>query len=561
MSTKKVLQNYAQVKIGEKTVDVVVPLKKIVGDIKDNLDDTPLINVHGALMGVKDPIGVPTYQDLMPIKTVSDMTAWCRWHYTPIWTGSELMVPGKSMKTKPVGWSDLKSALTTRIPHHKAVEIVPHYPPIPDHFYLADEKDFSRGDGKALAHVVDHFNPETEEDRDLLKALILTVFWGGPYGARPLFLITSDHGRGVGKSTTVELIAEIAGGLTQIDAERESAATLARKTGTPEEVPKRCILIDNVKKLVDSATFEAMITASTIAADRLYHGSFQPPNVKTWIMTLNGPSASTDIASRAVVIKIGPPPHGEAKATFKRDLIDFIRDNRKALITDILDELRSTPSCQIKKGNQTRWSGWQSAVLTRFDNGNDLATLIQSRRGQIDTEAQEAEDLIHIIKTVLTANGIDPPSQNVCIPYGEIVDPVMEYVGDRSRSARKFWGVLKPYFHSDPFRRWGAKKGRSSSRTQRGLVWQPKPDDKVPEWDEAKDLKTVKFPSPSPPPSKGNGSEALDHQENEDEPTNKGDDGTNPLSIGPKLDQGGNICPDCGRQVTDPLIHSLTCDL
>lgn len=520
----KTLQNYIKTSLnGSKKVAVAVPLREIVKVIKSDLDNTPLINVHGALMGVKQTSEIPTYQDLMPIKGDADLKSWAKWYYQTIWTGSEVRVPGTNMKTKPVGWSELKSALSSRIPHHKAVEMRPHYPPIHGHYYLKNESEFKDGDGSTLGALVEKFNGETPEDNQLIKAMILTAFWGGEPGSRPAFLITSDHGRGVGKSTTVEIVAEICGGLTQVDSERESASGLARKLGTPEEIPKPVVLIDNIKKMVDSARYEAMITARQIAADRLYHGAFQPPNVKVWAMTLNGPSASTDIASRSIVIKIGRPPHEKAKGSFKADIFEFIRDNKRALFCDILGELRSDPQVKIDQSLQTRWSGWQQGILTRFDNGNDLARLIQLRRGEIDTEAQESEDLIHLIKTSLSANGIDPESQSVCIPYGEIVDPIMEYFDERSRSARKFWAILKPYFPSSAFREYGALKGRSGSRVQRGLVWQPDPDDTVLEWDEAKEAGKkvsgglIGLPSTSSKASTPTQAQVVDDDQDEDQ--------------------------------------------
>ena len=66
----------------------------------------------------------------------------------------------------------------------------PHFPPIRGVYYTyAIPAALYTG---ALDALVDRFAPATPHDRQLLKALVMTLYWGGPAGKRPVFVITSD---------------------------------------------------------------------------------------------------------------------------------------------------------------------------------------------------------------------------------------------------------------------------------------------------------------------------------------------------------------------------------
>ncbi len=58
-----------------------------------------------------------------------------------------------------------------------AVEVLPHHPPIPG-IYYAHPPIPSDGTG-LLDQLLGMFHPATEADRELIRALILTLFWGG----------------------------------------------------------------------------------------------------------------------------------------------------------------------------------------------------------------------------------------------------------------------------------------------------------------------------------------------------------------------------------------------
>src|SRR5262249_31842031 len=150
----------------------------------------------------------------------------------------------------------------------------------------------------ALEEFVDRFSPATPLDRQLIVALILTLFWGGPPGKRPAFVITSGDradkhkGRGAGKTTLAELVAKLVGGCISVPTHADPARVL---TGLlpPPALPPRVALLDNVKLYRLSSEFiESLITCEMISGHRLYHGHATRTNLLTWVVTVNGASFS-----------------------------------------------------------------------------------------------------------------------------------------------------------------------------------------------------------------------------------------------------------------------------
>src|SRR5262249_3621381 len=132
------------------------------------------------------------------------------------------MLPGG--EKNPVFWSEKAGRVTKEeffqyLVHHSekfvSVERCPHHPKVPGAYYLRDE--VPGGSGKYLEAFLDFFSPSGRRDRELMRAFILTPFWGGPPGKRPNFVITSKDGdakggRGVGKTTFALLVGDLAGG-------------------------------------------------------------------------------------------------------------------------------------------------------------------------------------------------------------------------------------------------------------------------------------------------------------------------------------------------------------
>ena len=309
-----------------------------------------------------------------------------------------------------------------------SIEALPHEPKLPDHFYSCSE--FESGDGAALNQLVAFFRPETTVDRELIKAMFVTPCWGGRPGSRPAWAITSDGGRGVGKTKLAESLAYLWGGFIDVSA-NEEIETLKSRLLSSGAMSRRVALLDNVKAGVfSSATLEALITTPTISGKRLYHGEAVRPNTINWLVTVNGLSLSTDLAQRCVILKL---LRGENRSTWFEDVIAFIDANLPALLADCISFLRSPPVVDLPR--YSRWAAWEGAVLSRLENPIEAQRLILERQAACDADSDEMGLVEDFFADQLLKLGYAPDTASVRIPVAVVARWFNWATGDRTRTA------------------------------------------------------------------------------------------------------------------------------
>jgi hypothetical protein len=232
--------------------------------------------------------------------------------------------------------------LTETAQQFDALEMYPHWPPMPGVYYMHPQLPPS--DGACLRRLLDEFRPATKSDRELIKAMLLTTLWGGPPGSRPSWVIAGpqvDPGgrRGVGKSTLVELVASLVGGFMSFTV-HDSIDEISKRLLSPEGLAYRVTRIDNFKGYrLSWSELEALITSPVISGHRLYHGESQRKNTLTWTITLNGGKLSKDMAQRSMITRLARPRHtGNWLSRVKR----FIHDNKWSIIADAIGLLQSS---------------------------------------------------------------------------------------------------------------------------------------------------------------------------------------------------------------------------
>jgi hypothetical protein len=350
----------------------------------------------GGNLFVPGPNYKPTWLD-----DHKDLFAWIYGQFGEQRQNPVKWVEGHDKVTK----SEYHPYLVQNAESYEAVEPAPHHPPISNHYYLHPE--VRGGDGKALAELLARFNPATDLDRQLIKSLFLTLFWGGPGGARLAFLITCDDedenkGRGVGKTSLAEMAGHLAGGVVAFSKE-EKADSINTRLLSPDALDKRMVLFDNVKTLkFSSEVLEGMLTASTISGRKLYQGNGSRPNTLTYVITINGANLSKDLAQRCVIIKVRRPIHSGDWAAVTRDLIE---QRRWEIMGDILAELRKEG---MPLPRSSRWGQWEKAVLAHCDNPGDCQRLIEQRQGEVDGDQDEADLVRDEFVEDLKKQGHDP---------------------------------------------------------------------------------------------------------------------------------------------------------
>jgi hypothetical protein len=311
-----------------------------------------------------------------------------------------------------VSHGEFAAYLRQTVERFESVETMPHEPKLPDCYYCHPEP--KGGDGKALARLLDRFEPSTLIDHDLIHALFLSALWGGPPGQRPAWLIESEDddgqgGRGVGKSKLAQALAKLVGG--HIDARpNEDIDKLMTRMLSPAAMDRRIAFLDNVKTLRFSwADLEAIITGDIISGRCLYVGEGRRPNTLSWIITLNQASLSRDMAQRTIPVRLKRPEHDPS---WEADTWALIESERWAIIGDILAELRR-PVPTLSR--YSRWSAWEQAVLAHVAEPSDCQKVIEERQEAIDDDKAEADHVRTAFVEELRRRRHDPDREVIWI--------------------------------------------------------------------------------------------------------------------------------------------------
>jgi hypothetical protein len=368
------------------------------------------------------------------------------------------------------------SACQTHCENWKQVELYPHEPSIPNHYYHHPE--ITAGDGKHLNQLVDFFSPASEIDGDLIRLLFLSLCWGGPPGKRPLFMIESSSdskggGRGAGKTTLATMAASLVGGFISISPD-EPINEINSRLLSPRGLECRVGLIDNLKSLrFSSSSLERLVTSDVISGKQMYVGESRRPNTLQWIITSNMPSLSKDLAQRSVIVRVTTPVYDP---DWQDKVRNYIEEHRWQIIGDIVAELRSEGN--LPEGYQfSRWSEWETQVMSKAPEPGSLAVEIFARQATVDDDRETGEEIADEIRELLERFGFNPDKDAVLIPSEVVYQEVIKkFCGpNMSKSASCKW------FHTLGIE--GIKK-QNRRRPYRGVIWDLNSvsDDEIKKW-------------------------------------------------------------------------------
>lgn len=316
-----------------------------------------------------------------------------------------------------------------------AVETHPHYPTLPRVAYFHPQP--KPGDGSALRELLKQFSPASSEDHDLIFAFLLTLFWGGPGGQRPLFVFEAGNasdptaiialnqpknkGRGAGKSTVANLAGKLCGNPISISM-HEQTGDIQRRILGKEGRAKRIALIDNIKSLkYSNPDIEGMITASVISGRQMYVGEGQRPNHLVWVFTFNQPAMSADLASRTILIRVLSPRYSP---DWIINVEKMIEERRWEIIGDIMRILQQE-SALPAEFPYTRWAAWEKAILSHCPNPLRLQAVITRRRRTLDDDEEFAEEVNDAIRELVRSRlAVDPEKIRCLIPIETIYESI-----------------------------------------------------------------------------------------------------------------------------------------
>ena len=124
-------------------------------------------------------------------------------------------------------------------------------------------------------------------------------------GPTPMHLIDAPA-RGSGKTLLAHVMALPSAGTTAVASEARSEEEWRKRVGSFLSTGPQVVLIDNLKKHLDSAALDAVLT-SDIWVDRLLGRNdrqIRYPNKALWLATGNGVTLSVDLARRTIPISL-----------------------------------------------------------------------------------------------------------------------------------------------------------------------------------------------------------------------------------------------------------------
>jgi hypothetical protein len=346
----------------------------------------------------------------------------------------------------------------------EAIETIPHWPSMPGIYYLHPPLP---APGGKLDGLLNFFKPASPLDRELMRAFLLTCFWGGPPDSRPCFMTTGiekdvGQGRGIGKSTFFTKLAEkLVGRLFEVSI-KDDIADIKERILSGDE-PGRVGIIDNLKTLKFSwGEFEGLVTSPRINGRALYHGNRSVPNAMVWAITVNAGSFSKDMALRTVIIKLARPTY---QPTWEAELDDYLLRHRWEIIAEVGQVLTGRPPEVMAK---TRWAAWEQGVLAHVATPAACAAEIVARQQAIDHGDAEQDLVAEHFATTLKDNGYPPESCSVFIPSkvaAAWVSDVLREHYDTGRASAKLKELAIPELTYEP------KQRKVNGQPSRGWIW------------------------------------------------------------------------------------------
>lgn len=385
-------------------VKTYVPLAKLVDDIRTIgwPKTAPGMGLFGSTI---DPSGD---ERVYQLTRTTALFGFLKSRVHVAWTSEEVLFqsPVEARWVRAVKEAEFFDELESNCPNrYTGFSQIPHEPRIAGFYYPEIQIPKPSESFSTLNEFLNALNPETQIDRWLLLAAIVTPGWGGPPGSRPLFVLASDHGQGSGKTETLKAISEIWGGYYPLSTEiawRDNAKAMMNSA----DWLTRVAAWDNVKGKFDAGEIEGAVTAKTIHGHRMYVGTMNRYNDLTFFVTFNSPQMSRDLAERSVVIKLGRPRSGDFTGWWTKFMEDG--DNRKRLLAEALAVLRLPDNGFDFHRFPDRWRAWQRGVLSRLPDA-DLGAIMESivdRRKDIDSDSEDGASIIRAIAQGLRLQGL-----------------------------------------------------------------------------------------------------------------------------------------------------------
>jgi 5S rRNA maturation endonuclease (ribonuclease M5) len=258
--------------------------------------------------------------------------------------------------------SELFHGLHAEAQRYDAISHVPDWPKRSGVYYAHDPLPEPSPDHKYFNEFIDFFSPADAANRTLLKAFVCAPLWYVRGIPRPAFTIDSTEGAGCGKTTLVEMVADVYKSppiKVNVKELKTKVEDITKRLVSTSGRLLRMLLVDNATGRLDSAELADMITAQSISGKAPYgRGEETRPNNITFCVTSNSAQLSNDLADRSIVINVKRP---RRDPNWKGNLLAYVEKYRMHIIADMIDKLEKGPT--LKKVPHTRFPEFEQTIL------------------------------------------------------------------------------------------------------------------------------------------------------------------------------------------------------
>ncbi len=360
---------------------------------------------------------------------------------------------------------------------YESIAFSPSFPLRTDTYYAHPALPAAGSERSYLDGFISNFNPASEQDRVLIKAMTISPLYYRAGIPKPAWIIDSEDGAGTGKTTLAEMIAF----LYNTDPIRTTPSEMTSKFS---DITKRIVsssgrmckvfLLDNVTGDFRCPTLADMITARSISGKAPYgRGEESRPNDLTYIITANSAMVDNDLAQRSWTIHV---KRSEFSPLWRGELIKYISDHRYNIIAEIVDMIEKNAD-PLSHNPVTRFPEFETEILQAccgdMDAYSEVIKRIHDAKAAANVEEDEAQNIAEVLRQgMLNIPDIYPDIDNVLIRsavvekwFKEAGMKVQGYAVQHVRNLAKN-GLLKNV--NPRVVRWPHGNGR------RGIFWENK---------------------------------------------------------------------------------------
>lgn len=314
---------------------------------------------------------------------------------------------------------------------YEKISEVPNYPIRPDVYYTYRSALKPTPNHEAFKKFMSFFNPGDPASAVLMRTMVASMMFYAPGIQRPCWIIDSKAGQASGKTTFAELVCYLYKCTpikTNVQELSRDAKELNKRLVSVTGRNSLMLLVDNVRGVFDNAYFADLVTGFNISGKAPYGiGEESRPNDLTYVITSNSATIGSDIASRAFLFYIAPPP--KRTGEWKDMVMKYIDAHRYEILGDIYDILVNTVVPENFVAH-TRVPEFEREVLWKMAGSQEIyervIEQVLANRNDANVDEENAILAVETIKEII-CDTLDTksPEEFVCFLRTNLVNKVM----------------------------------------------------------------------------------------------------------------------------------------